>query len=240
MSANVVIVGGLVRVSELDAIALKYATDKSSKGHYYTQYYEKLFSKIRNQRLSILEIGVYCGSSIMTWLEYFPNASIYGIDCRARENHGRNAALKSESRYEFVQIDLEDVDTLREWAKDKEFDIVIDDGSHVEHHVRNAFEILWPKTKKYYVVEDLHQSLIPDEKFDKVFSRVLSRETCGRIFNVIIEILKDFHYDGNRVYMNAPECQRLATDPPDVETVVQSTVRSIEFFPGMMVVKRDD
>jgi hypothetical protein len=39
-----------------------------------------------------------------------------------------------------------------------EFDIIIDDGSHVQSHVRETFSIMFPKLKNggLYLVEDLH------------------------------------------------------------------------------------
>jgi hypothetical protein len=55
-------------MGELDRIAKKYGTDKSSDIHNYCEKYIK-FKK--EERLNILEIGVSEGKSVKMWSEYF-------------------------------------------------------------------------------------------------------------------------------------------------------------------------
>ena len=56
----------------------KYDVDQIGLG--YTQHYETLFDGIREDVTKVLEIGVETGRSHRMWLEYFPNATIYGFD----------------------------------------------------------------------------------------------------------------------------------------------------------------
>ena len=54
-------------------------TDKNTV-HYYLDTYEQLFKPMRETAKNVLEIGVRDGGSMKLWHDYFPNATIYGID----------------------------------------------------------------------------------------------------------------------------------------------------------------
>ena len=56
-------------------------TDKNTT-HSYLKTYETLFQNKKNTAKNILEIGVQEGGSIKLWYDYFPNATIYGLDIR--------------------------------------------------------------------------------------------------------------------------------------------------------------
>ena len=62
----------------LETLAKKYGADKSDLG--FIRHYESRFEYIRYSVKNILEIGVETGKSHRMWLEYFPNADVYGID----------------------------------------------------------------------------------------------------------------------------------------------------------------
>lgn len=48
---------------------------------HYFDIYERHFSRFRNRKMTILEIGVYQGGSLQMWKNYFgPQAEIYGVD----------------------------------------------------------------------------------------------------------------------------------------------------------------
>jgi len=136
----------------LDEIALSYGTDKSSLSHNYTKLYELYFEKIRSEGLKMLEIGIDKGYSLKSWKEYFPNAEITGIDI---------ADLKQfeEDRVHVLQGDQSDQTFLKKVSDIQgPFDIIIDDGSHINSDMKASFECLFPLLKQggLYVVEDLH------------------------------------------------------------------------------------
>jgi hypothetical protein len=62
-------------MSNLNELAGKYGTDKSSHG--FIGKYEELFQSFKNDELNFLEIGVFMGSSIKMWDEYFTNGKIF-------------------------------------------------------------------------------------------------------------------------------------------------------------------
>ncbi len=100
-------------------ILKKYDTDKETF-HRYGSTYESVFSKFnRGDRLDILEIGTQKGGSLLAWKEYFPNANVWGVDIID--------VVPDEYRTDTVNRVISDI---KEWKNDKEWDIVIDDGSH--------------------------------------------------------------------------------------------------------------
>jgi len=60
--------------NELTKLADKYKTDKGSLKHLYTVYYYKLLNHLRYENITLFEIGVDKGYSLLMWREYFPNA----------------------------------------------------------------------------------------------------------------------------------------------------------------------
>lgn len=135
----------------LDDIALKYATDKSSTQHNYTEKYDRYFSPLRNEKLKVLEIGIQNGFSLKTWKEYFPNAEIFGIDIV-------DCSHMDEERVTTLKGSQNDLTFLKK-INDQygPFDIIIDDGSHNSADMRISFDFLFPLLKKdgLYVVEDI-------------------------------------------------------------------------------------
>src|SRR5438552_12713312 len=111
----------------LDYLALKYDTDKSSRSHGYTTIYEQFLEPIRHNVSSMLEIGIGDGQSIKMWEEYFPNATIYGLDMNGFTP--RFPLRSSTTVYQFCQSDQE---KLRETFSDKKLEIIVDDASHDE------------------------------------------------------------------------------------------------------------
>lgn len=134
----------------LDEIAVKHGTDKSSAGHFYTRHYETLFEAARYMPLNVLELGVWKGASLRMWREYFPNATITGVD-----RTDRNITVPNTR----IIICDQDCDTLPEQL-DGPFDIIVDDASHLAAPTIKSFHNLFPHLKAggTYVIEDLQTS----------------------------------------------------------------------------------
>jgi len=133
--------------------------DPNRKGNGHLIAYERNFSHCRNSKLSILEIGINKGSSLRLWREYFPNALIVGLDIKP------------------VFVDLPDVhvvcgdqsdpralDHTMAAIRGMQFDIIIDDASHIGLSSKAAFSYLFPRGLKpggVYVVEDYCAPFLP-------------------------------------------------------------------------------
>lgn len=141
----------------LDQIATELGTDKASFGHNYVEKYEKFLSDYRNEHFKLLEIGVDKGHSIKMWKEYFTKAEIFAIDIL-------DLAHMSEDRVSVIVGSQNDVDFLKDLnKKNGPFDIIIDDGSHMNEDMFISFTTLFPLLKPggWYIVEDLHACYWP-------------------------------------------------------------------------------
>ncbi len=120
--------------------------------HDYARHYAKHFDPIRDKCISLLEIGVDEGKSINTWLEYFPKATICGIDDIAR-------GYPVDPRYTFVHGDQADEGFLIHFGSKhgSDWDIIIDDGGHHNREIILSFMHLWPLVRPggLYCIEDL-------------------------------------------------------------------------------------
>ncbi len=144
--------------SELNDIFDKNGSDKGRNCHHYGRVYDFLLQRLRDRPIKILEIGVYNGASLCSWADYFPNASIVGVDIKCD--------FKPTSERVSVEIgDSSDSMFLSGLTKrHSTFDIVIDDGSHRSSDQQIAFKALWPSLNSggVYVVEDLEVSYHPN------------------------------------------------------------------------------
>jgi len=152
---------------ELDSIAIKHQTDKASqftrtyaKPHDYCRHLERFFAPMREIAISILEIGVGGGESIRTWLEYFPKAEVYGVDLNHSTNEWNDPKSSPTVRYKFIPGDQSNAVFWKSFINmhGGNWDIVIDDGSHIAHPTVVTYEHLWPHLNKggIYEIEDLN------------------------------------------------------------------------------------
>lgn len=133
-----------------------YDTDKVGS-HFYTQHYQHHFRKFKFKKIQLLEIGVggyekpdFGGHSLRMWKRYFPFGRIFAIDIYDK-------SPLQENRIKIFQGSQVDKDFLgKVLSETKEFDIIIDDGSHINAHVIETFRILFPKLKDggIYAIED--------------------------------------------------------------------------------------
>ena len=147
----------------LDALAVKYGTDKSSKHHGFANIYESYLSSFKDRKISLIEIGVggyqypdRGGESLRMWYQYLTNAKLIGIDVYDKENiiNDRTEFWKGS------QTDKHLLKTIIERETGAEKRIVIDDASHVNPLTIETFEIVFPllKSGDLYFVEDVHTS----------------------------------------------------------------------------------
>ncbi len=130
----------------------------SAKWEQFFPIYERYLSQYvkNNQTIDLLELGVQNGGSLEMWKKYFVEGStITGVDIDPRcqqipLSDGINFLLGSAADAAFVEENL----------AQKEFDVIIDDASHLPDDVINSFELLFPKLKSggLYIIEDVHTS----------------------------------------------------------------------------------
>jgi hypothetical protein len=136
----------ITKINKEEAKEQNINTDKFA--HYYP-IYDMYFHSLREDNLNILEIGVKNGESLRLWKKYFPNAQIWGVDIDPK------CLDHKEENIEILIGDQNDPTTF-DPIKKIDFDIIIDDGSHVFFHMINSFEYLWKNLKNggLYFIED--------------------------------------------------------------------------------------
>jgi hypothetical protein len=149
--------------NDLTRLAILFQTDKGGN-HKYTQHYQRYFQPIKGRKLNLLEIGVggyensdQGGESLRMWKAYFRSSRIIGIDVYDK-THFR------EERIDIRRCDETDSESLRHLSSEYGgFDIVIDDGSHVNENVVKTFHLLFPllRPNGIYVVEDTQTAYWP-------------------------------------------------------------------------------
>jgi len=141
-------------MESFDVIFNKYDTDKNTKFHNYTRQYNTLFKEFRDKPIKYLEIGVFNGGSIKAFKEAFRNSTcIVGLDidnrCKKYEDIDNNI---------FIEIgDATNIDFIKSITeKYGTFDVILDDGSHINKDVIKSFELLFPLLNDdgLYIVED--------------------------------------------------------------------------------------
>ncbi|HZV70019.1 MAG TPA: class I SAM-dependent methyltransferase [Saprospiraceae bacterium] len=148
---------------DLTSLAKIYQTDKWGK-HFYTPVYDHWFRDLRFKPIRLLEIGIggYAkprqgGNSLRMWKHYFPQGIITGIDIHDKTE-------LAEKRIHIYTGDQSDADFLKKvTVLEGPFDIIVDDGSHMQSHIITSFEALFPLMKPggMYVIEDTQTSYWP-------------------------------------------------------------------------------
>ena len=164
----------------LQEIGLKHKTDKATYHKYCDFYQENLPNQDFDGRL--LEIGIMDGASLRMWREYYPKAEIIGVDI-----YGKNFEIEGVT---MLKLDATDIEAMKELGN---FDIIVDDGSHMTLEQQISFNWLYNNQLNYeghYVLEDLHTSLMPNY--------INSKYTT-------LDILKRFN--GNKKYYKRDETE---------------------------------
>lgn len=201
----------------LDEICRGTTCDKSTDYHGYSTIYENHFEPRRYEIGSVLEIGVQFYNSIRAWLQYFPNARVYGVDVWECPTD------KPVERFKFY---LGDQGDRAFWKQFKEstpkLDIVIDDGCHKAEEMHTSFDELWPHMNpgSCYCFEDTHSLWTPE-----FMSPCLSGEQWIGI------LFRNLNWN-SKAYHGHPNPQ------PYTLTELESTLESIHMTKGLVILKK--
>ena len=144
----------------LDKLGKIYGTDKKGS-HFYTPHYMTHLERFRYRKINLLELGVggyknphSGGKSLRMWKKYFPFGNIFSIDIYDK------SSLQEDRITIFKGSQVDKIFLNKVIEKIGEIDIIIDDGSHINEHVIEAFNILFPILQDggIYVIEDTQTS----------------------------------------------------------------------------------
>ena len=131
----------------------RQGTDKANL-HSYGVVYDPLFAPYKTTATSVLEIGLETGSSLAAFHDYFPQATIYGIDIIDRVY----PEYKSLDRLQLVFGDALTTSIVNHFGTS--YDIVVEDASHIPEHQKQHFADFCTLVKPggVYVMEDVHKN----------------------------------------------------------------------------------
>jgi len=157
--------------AQMNALAERhYGSDPNRKPVIYLAEYERLFGPMRHAPLRLLELGVKIGASMALWSDYFPNATIVGLDVGEKPKD-----FPIDKRVHFVQGSQDDPVALEKCADiaGGQFDIIVDDATHLGRLSASSFSYLFPRALRpggIYVIEDICTAFLPEfpdsEPFD--------------------------------------------------------------------------
>src|SRR5690348_3556062 len=123
-------------MGDLASLFTMYGSDKTRNG--YSPLYETLFRHLRNEPISLCEIGIgtliegvpssmthFClpgyrpGGSLRAWRDYFSKGQIYGIDVQ-------KDCLFTEERITTILANSTNRDEVKNALGNKVFDIILD------------------------------------------------------------------------------------------------------------------
>jgi demethylmacrocin O-methyltransferase len=124
-------------------------TDKTVSG--LEEVYKNLLIPYKDKEITMLEIGVWNGGSMLMYEKMLPKAKIYGIDILERPGCLKNSKVITRVMNQENNLAL---GLLAVEAGG--FDVIIDDGCHFTSETRSAFETLWQHLKPggIYIIED--------------------------------------------------------------------------------------
>ena len=164
-------------------------TDKELRHQYCSLVYDNLFAPYRNKELTILEIGICHGGSLILWNDYFPSASIIGID----NNDQTAPILKQYNRISTHFVDAYSEEFVKTLPS---IDILIDDGPHnIESQLR-SIDLYLPKVNPggLFIIEDIQNINNANRLVEKVkhlqYEVHDSSEQTGHHDNIILIVRK--------------------------------------------------
>jgi len=125
----------------------------------FTGVYSMLFSPYRNKEFNFAELGIEVGASLQLWSAWFPKATIHAFDIN--QENIKNCRELNIPRVSIHETDVSNKEILdKSFADlDTQFDIIIDDSSHITSHQN----ILLKTVHKYlkpggiFIIEDLYR-----------------------------------------------------------------------------------
>jgi len=130
----------------------QYHSDKIA--NCYLERYDPIFEPWLEKKIVLLELGVEKGGSLLLWRDYFPLATIVGIDIQLPKGFQPTERIHV---FEGSQADPQFLSRVANDIAPEGFDIIIDDASHIGELTKIAFWHLFDNHLKpggMYVIED--------------------------------------------------------------------------------------
>lgn len=216
---------------ETDAVPLRVR----QKSLHFLEAYELHLSTYRGRSPSILEIGCGyppsentqgMGGSLRLWREWFGvGTRVCGLDiiegCKQYEDPPNLISVEIGSQDDPLFLDSV-------VQKHGPFDIIIDDGSHLDDHMKKSFQLLYPYLKNggTYIVEDINDHIKSGNSFksaDRFISFALNMASRLQKYS---EMVAAQHSAGLLDYQ------------PDLLSANDCLTDSISFYRDLIIIKK--
>jgi hypothetical protein len=130
----------------------KYDSDKIENR--YLERYDPILEPFLGRQIALLELGIAKGGSLMLWNDYFPLATIVGVDTELPKGFHPPPRVHI---FEGSQTDTEFITSVANDTAPDGFDIIIDDASHIGEFTKVSFWHLFDNHLKpggLYAIED--------------------------------------------------------------------------------------
>lgn len=218
-------------MSTLDRIAKSHGTDKSSEIHNYCVKYEKYLPYKRYEKLTILEIGVLDGKSLKMWRDYFYKSYIIGLDINPECKQFEESKIEIEIGSQVDENVLRNVCDKYGW-----FDLIVDDGSHMNEHVTFTFEKLFPRIKPggVYVVEDCGTAY-----WDEYGGGYLNQSSSVEYFKRLSDDVNFrglMNFDYHNVHARKEDVLKDLSER--IQPQIRTDIESINFLNGIIIITK--
>lgn len=203
----------------------------SDKWESYFRVYERVLGPLRDRELSMLEIGVQNGGSLDVWAEYLPHAKVIigcDIDERCRQ-----------LRYADPRIKVVVADVTSQQAYDEildiqpEFDVVIDDGSHLSAHILHSFLTFFRHVRPggIFIIEDTHTLF-----WENWGGGVLKRDGAHEFFKLLADLVNAEHWE--KEIQPTALFSTFFSSNNFPEWLLEGWVESVEFTNSMIILRK--
>ena len=206
----------------------------SDKWESYLDYYNEIFMPLKNKDISLLEIGIQNGGSLQTYLNFFKNAELI-VGCDIDDKcHNLNY---DDKRIKVVVGNINSNETYSKISSlINQFDILIDDGSHISSDIIISFIKYFPIVKPggIYVIEDIHCSY-DSYNTKKYGGGILNENSAINFFKKIIDVINSEFWT-NTINLQTYLSQFFPKNLPQL--IVDGSIKSIEFRNSIITIRK--
>jgi SAM-dependent methyltransferase len=208
------------RMISIKDIFYRHEQNVSDKWVNYFDIYDECLRRHIANNASVLEIGVQNGGFLQILSKYLKNASLYGVDIDPKVLN-----LELEPNIHIYNFNITDEIALKKNLKKIEFDIIIDDGSHICSDIIQTFKILFSKLKPggVFLIEDLHTSY-----WQSHGGSYLGTDSAIEFFKKFADLLNFYHIKDHRFEENLSSADRY----------IFEWLRAIYFYDSVVVIHK--
>ena len=205
---------------DFKTIFYQHKENVSDKWVNYFDIYDECFRSYIANKPKVLEIGVQNGGNLQILNKYLKNATLYGVDIDPKVLN-----LTLDANIHVYNFNITDEVAINQYFEKTEFDIIIDDGSHICSDIIQTFRLFFSKLKPggVFLIEDLHTSY-----WQSHGGSYLGIDSAIEFFKKFVDLLNFYHINDHRFE------EKLSLD----DRYIFEWLRSIYFYDSVVVIHK--